>query len=240
MAAQRKAHKAGPAAPAGLSRAVVLDAALALIDRVGPDGFTMRALARDLGVYPTAIYWYFPRKNDLLAAVAGLALHDLDPDVDPADWRGFVTQLFRRYRDAMRRHPHVAALTGANLVSNAGIDLRLIERILAALAHAGCADDRILAAFDVVVSAMAGFATMEFATLPAEDQAAWADGMRQAADGIDAGRHPHLHRLREAMINRHFMLRWENGTTVPLDQGFDAHVAIVIAGLEAFIRQSES
>jgi AcrR family transcriptional regulator len=237
---QRKSAGKGPAVPAGLSREVVLDAALGLLDAAGPDGFTMRALARRLGVYPTAIYWYFPRKNDLLAAVVAHVLRDLAPATDPRDWRQFVAELFRRYRDAMRRHPHVAALTGANLVSNAAVDLALIDGILAALAHAGCPDARLLAAFDVVISAMAGFATMEFAARPAEDRPAWVDGMRAAVDAVDPARHPHLHRLRDRMANRHFMLRWENGTTVPLDAGFDAHVAIVIAGLEAFMHQQEN
>jgi len=236
---QRKTARPGPAAPAGLSREVVLDAALGLIDEAGPDGFTMRALARRLGVYPTAIYWYFPRKNDLLAALVAHALRDLSPQADPQDWQGFIADLFRRYRDAMRRHPHVAGLTGASLVSNAAVDLGLIDRIVAALGHAGCPDDRLLAAFDVVISSMAGFATMEFAALPSEDQAAWADGMRAAVDTIDAARHPHLHRFRDQVANRHFMLRWENGTAVPLDAGFEAHVAIVIAGLQAFIHRSE-
>lgn len=237
---QRKVAKAGPAAPAGLNREVVLDAALALIDEAGTDGFTMRALARRLGVYPTAIYWYFPRKNDLMAAVVARALSDLSPQADPRDWRAFIAELFRRYRAAIRRHPHVAGLTGASLVSNAAIDLGLIDRIISALEHAGCPDDRLPAAFDVVISSMAGFATMEFAGLPAEDEAAWTEGMRAAVAGIDPLAHPHLHRLRDTMVNRHFMLRWENGTTVPLDPGFEAHVAIVIAGLAAFIHQSES
>ncbi|MFX4470272.1 hypothetical protein ABTA54_19400, partial [Acinetobacter baumannii] len=73
-----------------------------------------------------------------------------------------------------------------------------------------------------------------------EDKPAWVDGMRAAVDAIDATRHPHLHRVRDRIANRHFMLRWENGTTVPLDAGFDAHVAIVIAGLEAFMHHRES
>ncbi len=236
----RKSAGKRPAAPAGLSRDVVLDAALGLLDAAGPDGFTMRALARRLGVYPTSIYWYFPRKNDLLAAVVAHVLRDLAPETDPRDWRPFIAGLFRRYREAMRRHPHVAALTGANLVSNAAVDLALIDGILAALVHAGCPDARLLAAFDVVISSMAGFATMEFAALPGEDQSAWVDNMRAAVAAVDAARHPHLHRLRDRMANRHFMLRWENGTTVPLDAGCDAHVAVVIAGREAFMHHQES
>jgi hypothetical protein len=64
--------------------------------------------------------------------------------------------------------------------------------------------------------------------------------MQAAAAGIDPDRHPQLHRFRGEIANRHFMLRWENGTTVPLDRSFEAHVAIVIAGLDAFIHQSET
>jgi AcrR family transcriptional regulator len=47
----------------------ILDAAEELLLRDGYDATTMAAIARGAGVASNAVYWYFPGKDDLLAAV---------------------------------------------------------------------------------------------------------------------------------------------------------------------------
>lgn len=47
----------------------ILDAADELLLRDGYDATTMAAIARAAGVASNALYWYFPGKDDLLAAV---------------------------------------------------------------------------------------------------------------------------------------------------------------------------
>ena len=39
--------------------------------------FSLRELAKVLGVYPTAIYWYVPNRNELIAGAVALALADV-------------------------------------------------------------------------------------------------------------------------------------------------------------------
>jgi len=56
---------AGPALADGL-----LQAAAALISEHGPQGFSLREVARRAGVSEAAPYWHFPSKEALLAAVA--------------------------------------------------------------------------------------------------------------------------------------------------------------------------
>src|SRR5215510_14783128 len=51
-------------------RRALLDATLELVDRYGPQGFTLRAAARAAGVTPGATYHHFEDKDALLAAVA--------------------------------------------------------------------------------------------------------------------------------------------------------------------------
>jgi len=51
-------------------RQALLDATLALIEQNGPEGFTLRAAAREAGVTPSATYHHFKDKEDLVAAVA--------------------------------------------------------------------------------------------------------------------------------------------------------------------------
>ncbi len=51
-------------------RQTLLEAAVALIGKAGPRGFTLREVARRAGVSHNAPYRHFPAKDDLLAAVA--------------------------------------------------------------------------------------------------------------------------------------------------------------------------
>ena len=50
-------------------RAEILDSAEKLLLRDGYDTTTMAAIARDAGIANNAVYWYYPGKDDLLAAV---------------------------------------------------------------------------------------------------------------------------------------------------------------------------
>jgi TetR/AcrR family transcriptional regulator, tetracycline repressor protein len=57
-----------------LSDRQIVDAALDLIRRDGADGFSMRQLAKQLGVTPMAIYYYFANKDALFERVADAVL----------------------------------------------------------------------------------------------------------------------------------------------------------------------
>src|SRR5262249_10500590 len=170
--------------------------------------------------------------NALRAAVVELALRDIWRPRGRGDWQAWLRALFYRYRAAVRRHPNVAPLIGAQLVSNAGIGPELVERILATLAEAGFAGDRLVDAYNTVVSAKVGFVTMELAAAPEEDRARWTAAMRARLRDVDPVRLPMLARNRARLGNRAFILRWENGTTVPLDRSFRLYVEVFIAGLE--------
>lgn len=56
--------------------------ALDLLDRVGLPDFTMRRIAAELEVAPSALYWHFASKQELLAAVADRILETL-PEISP-------------------------------------------------------------------------------------------------------------------------------------------------------------
>jgi AcrR family transcriptional regulator len=52
-----------------VKQAAILDAAEARPLRDGYEATTMKAVARDAGIVNNAVYWYFPGKDELLAAV---------------------------------------------------------------------------------------------------------------------------------------------------------------------------
>jgi AcrR family transcriptional regulator len=66
-----------------LRRALVA-ASLDVIAEVGPEGFTLRDIARRLGVAPSAPYRHFPDKESLLAAVAADCGERLGATMDAA------------------------------------------------------------------------------------------------------------------------------------------------------------
>lgn len=225
---KRKGHSETP----GLTKEAVVDAALKLIDTTDLESFSMRNLAKELGVYPTAIYWHIPSRNAVIAEVISRVLGGIVPE-DQDDWKEWLKQLFRNYRQAIRVHPNVAPLIGVQLVSNASVDLNMIENILRTLSQAGFADDDLLGVYNAVIAAMVGFTTQEFAMVPKEEADDWAASMQSVVASVDDARYPILARNIESFANKAFILRWQNGADAPLESGFEAFIDAVVDGFEA-------
>lgn len=58
-------------------QAAVTDSAIELVRKNGPDHLSLRAVALQVGVSPSAIYHYFPDKESLISAVADQLFLDL-------------------------------------------------------------------------------------------------------------------------------------------------------------------
>lgn len=215
-----------------LNKTRVVGAALKMIDSQGLEAFSIRGLAQSLGVYPTALYWYVPNRNALLAEVVKLALEEVVPSTGTGDWRLWLKNLFRRYRQAVQRHPNLAALMGAQMVSNAGVEPVLPERVLNTLSCAGFQDEALLHAFNTVIATMTGFVTLEFGPAPAENNESWAREFRSALHAVDAGQFPLLARMMPRLENRAFITRWQNGIEAPLDKSFEIFIDVAVRGLE--------
>ena len=85
---------------------------------VGPAALSLRAIARDVGLVSSAVYRYFPSRDDLLTALIVESYDELGDAVDAADAAvGDRTDLAARFRalahaihDWARAHPHEYAL----------------------------------------------------------------------------------------------------------------------------------
>ncbi|WP_432731589.1 TetR/AcrR family transcriptional regulator [Variovorax sp. W6] len=234
----QKPRTAGrPAGGAGLTKQRIAEEALAQIDEFGLGAFSMREVAARLDVYPATVHWHVSTREALLAEVAALVMAEVAPPPGKLIWKDWIAELFRRCRAAVRRHPNVAQLLGAQLVSNGSLPMELVEGVLAALTEAGFEGEPLLEAYNCVVAAMLGFLTMEFSPLPADNTQAWAEELRERVHTIRPLDHPVLTRNLTQLANKAFILRWDNGTTVPLDSSFERHIQITIDGLEAFARR---
>ncbi|OJA67027.1 TetR family transcriptional regulator [Burkholderia ubonensis] len=212
-------------------------AAIEQIDRNGVMGFSLRDVARSLGVYPAAVYWHVATRDDLLASVVEATMADVAPEPGKLPWQDWFRELFLRVRTVMQKHPHVAQLVGGQLVANASLSPRMIDRILTVLVAAGCKDEHIVELYNVVIATMVGFSTLEFASMPTDDPEAWAAQLQEKTHQIRALEFPTLARYLPAMANRAFIVRWQNGTDAPMDSSFQAYVEVVIAGMDSILRR---
>jgi TetR/AcrR family transcriptional regulator, tetracycline repressor protein len=121
-----------------LTKAAVVDRALALADKSGLEALTIRKLATELGVTPMALYWHFRGKDELLDGLADRIWSEVDVSVDPAaSWgeqlRGMLTSLL----SVLRAHPAAAQLLIQSEKRNAEAALNATEAALEVLRSAG-------------------------------------------------------------------------------------------------------
>jgi AcrR family transcriptional regulator len=91
-----------------LSPSGIRSAALARIDRDGLDGFSMRRLARDLGVSAASLYGHVPTKEALLDDLAEEVMASVDTSgFDNGDWRHGLVLWARSFRTALAAHPNL-------------------------------------------------------------------------------------------------------------------------------------
>ncbi len=159
MASRKKQR--GPGERAGLDLEAVLNSARRLSEREGPEGLTMRRLARQMGVAPNALYSYFPDKAALLAALLDGLLADIDvPRAHRLDWREGLSEVLRQTRRLLLAHPQLIPL----FLSQPGRGpnaLRLGELMLSFLERAGLTAQRAVDALRILLTYAFGFAALE-------------------------------------------------------------------------------
>jgi AcrR family transcriptional regulator len=111
-------------------RSDVVEHALEVLDRHGLADLSMRRLAADLGVQPSALYWHFANKQALLAAVADEVLRCGRRPVPAETWDEQVTAEAHALRDAMLAYRDGAELVATALALGLGTEdpvARLVE-----------------------------------------------------------------------------------------------------------------
>lgn len=92
-----------------LSKARVVEAAIAILDADGEAALTFRALAAHLETGAGAIYWYVANKDDLLAAAADQVIDAVVRHVKSGKPRATIRAIMAGVFDAIDSHPWVGA-----------------------------------------------------------------------------------------------------------------------------------
>jgi AcrR family transcriptional regulator len=146
-----------PAERRSLSRELIVQAAITIIERDGAGALSMRKVAAELGAGVMSLYNHVPDRDALIEGVAQAVLADLDApeeEADPGrDWKLDARAMVDAFRAAARRYPR-----SMHLVLTSGLDLvftwQAAERVLMLLAAAG---------FDGEISVRALRAVMAYA-----------------------------------------------------------------------------
>ncbi|MCX5060983.1 TetR/AcrR family transcriptional regulator [Streptomyces sp. NBC_00461] len=205
---------------APLDRKRVADTALKLLNEVGLDGLSLRAIAKELDVKAPALYWHFKDKQALLdematemyrRMVAGAAL-------DPGDsWQERLLKSNRGLRAAL-----LAYRDGAKVFSGSrftGIDhAREMEESLRLFTAAGFTLAQTVRASSTAYAYTIGFVTEEQGVRPLP-------GERR--EGYDVGE--------RARLLADFPLAAAAGAEIfeDYDRHFEEGLALVVAGIEA-------
>ncbi|SNS87638.1 Tetracyclin repressor, C-terminal all-alpha domain [Asanoa hainanensis] len=192
------------------SRDDVVSAALGILDQQGLPDLTMRHLATTLGVAPSALYWHFPNKQSLLAAVsdriiAGARAVGATGD----DWRAAVRAEAAALHDALLAFKDGAEVVSSTLALGLGAE-DLQRRLTVALGGGGFDDRTVALAAETMVHFVVGHAFHR--------------QQRMQADSLGA------------VAERHSLDHENPADQAPEPSAFDFGIALLVDGLEAHAR----
>jgi AcrR family transcriptional regulator len=134
---------------AALSRERIEEAALALIERDGLEGFSTRKLATALGCEAMSIYHYFPSKAHLMDALFDRVIGGLPADEPALPWRKRIEASVFAYREMAHRYPRFFQFIALHR-HNTRVGLAWLERTLSILCDAGLDTEAAARFFRVV------------------------------------------------------------------------------------------
>ncbi|MET8623848.1 TetR/AcrR family transcriptional regulator C-terminal domain-containing protein [Kitasatospora sp. NPDC004669] len=194
-----------------LNREDVIRNAVDLLDEVGLDRLTTRALTTRLGVAPGALYWHVRSKAELLGAIAAEIMRPAftDPHQRQGDWAEQTAAFAHRTRRAMLAHRDGARVVAGHLPLTPD-SLEATEAGLALLRATGLPLARAAHFGHTVACYVTGFVLQEQAAPP----------MAAPMPEITTEHHPNL-------------ARWTAEKPSDSEQSFTAGLDLILGGLRA-------
>lgn len=195
-------------------------AALAIVDRDGASGLTMRTLGTELDVDPMAAYHHVPNKDAVLDGVVEAIWAEVAvPEPSRDRWQEQMEAIARSIRSTLRRHPNALPIiaTRPNLSTPGYL---IVDHILGVLHGAGLPPGEALAFVNASGEFLLGHALAETSPPPLEGDA----GLMAALE--DAGAEHQLPNLRRAFGQA-------RPGDLTMDVIFDTGIRTLIRGLES-------
>ncbi|MCP3990392.1 MAG: TetR/AcrR family transcriptional regulator [Actinomycetia bacterium] len=175
---------------ARLTRDRVLAGAVALADKIGMEGFTIRKLAHELDVKPMTIYHHVPNKEAIIDGMVDRVFGEIDLPPTEVDWKSAVGQRARSARAVLARHPWAAPLMESRTTPGSET-LRHHDAVLGCFRQAGFSVEMTAHAYALVDSYVYGFALQE-ANLPATGGQEMAELAGSITEQFSSDEYPYL------------------------------------------------
>ncbi|MGW5309502.1 TetR/AcrR family transcriptional regulator [Nocardia thailandica] len=213
----------GDSERASLSRRLILEAAIDLVDQEGLRKLTMRRLGAACGVEAMALYRYVHSREDLLGGIVALLVDDLHEHQLAArrqedGWQDFLVRLAHGVRQIALDHPELFPLVATRAPEAPWVrpplrSLRWMETFLDTLLAYGFDDDSAVSAYRSYTTFLLGQLLLEVAgrapTVPAEPDRA---GTGQLSD------FPNLSRLESKLAEDYSAVEFDESLEALLDR----------------------
>jgi AcrR family transcriptional regulator len=198
-----------------LSRDVIVDAAMEVLDAEGLDAVTMRRVADALGTGPASLYAHVQHKDDLVDALLDRVIGEIDitAEPDPARWQEQLKQFARDGRAIFARHNDIARAALGNIPTGPHA-LPVVEWMLSVV-RAGGASDQVAAwtadVFSLYLTATAYEESLENAHLGPAGDPDFHEQVHAVFQSLPAAQFPHIHALGAALTSGDREERFEFG-----------------------------
>jgi AcrR family transcriptional regulator len=229
----------GRARTRGLSRADIVDGAVAIADAEGTEAVSMRRIAKELQVGAMSLYWHVESKEQLHQFMLETVQAEITAAAPSGDWRADLTAYARSTRAAMHRHPWAIDYIGAGPPSGPN-DARNADHLIAALDGLG---------LDVISTLWALMALSTYvtgATLREIQEVRWERATTEAMSNMAeedvaaalaeferrvrrSGRYPHLAKIFDAGI--------DPDAPDTRDERFEFGLSCVLDGIAARVKR---
>lgn len=141
------------------TRESVVSAALDVVDSVGLDNLTIRAVAAAVSAPPMSLYTHFANKEELLDLMFVELSRRLYPDSGQPTWQGELSALARHLRRTLLEHPSWTPILSRRVTVASAVPVR--ERILKLMVEAGMTAEAALGGLSAVVLGTIGLVLVE-------------------------------------------------------------------------------
>lgn len=120
--ASKRTRKAGAGRPSRLSREMILETSLKLLEQYDTEGFTLARVAEELDTVSMALYNYFPSREALLAELANYICKQFEmPPAKPGqDWKQTLRDWLWTLLTLAEKYPMMIKVTGVDGQTSAG------------------------------------------------------------------------------------------------------------------------
>lgn len=142
-----------------LSRELILETALSIIDDMGVDLLSMRSLAKQLNIEAMSLYNHIRDKDDLLNGIVEIIVCEIQFPEQTTDWKTALRSVACAFYDVLTCHPNaIPILLTHSPVTQKGLEQ--VEKLLSVIKKANTAKVTAYSMMHILLSYVIGHASI--------------------------------------------------------------------------------